>query len=92
MNDVVAELDRWLADWSGKTGGAVWMDNNIVQRARDEIIALRDRVDRTQEHYGSALRLANERCAWLGKQVEEIINSDDIVSTAVEIANADNRS
>lgn len=40
-DDVVAELDRWLAVWSSHFGGTHSVDMEVVQRARDEIMALR---------------------------------------------------
>jgi hypothetical protein len=36
-DDIVAELDRWLAEWSGCTG----LTGPLLQLARDEIVALR---------------------------------------------------
>lgn len=49
-NDVVAELDRWLAVWSSHFGGTQSVDMEVVQRARDEIVGLRgllEHSDRT---------------------------------------------
>lgn len=40
-DDVVAELDAWLGAWEGPDDYRV-----TVQRARDEIVALRERLDR----------------------------------------------
>jgi hypothetical protein len=37
----VAELDRWLAEWSGCTG----LTGPLLQLARDEIVALRAIAD-----------------------------------------------
>lgn len=40
-DDVVAELDRWLADWRRDFGGTPSNDMAVIRRARDEIVALR---------------------------------------------------
>lgn len=40
INDVVEELERWLAVWPNHLAGSI--DLEVVQRARDEIVALRE--------------------------------------------------
>ena len=59
-DDVVAELDRWLGQWdSGYFAGAPSLETiPLVQRARDEIVALREALDesvRLQSHYAALL-------------------------------------
>lgn len=76
--DVVAELDRWLAVWSSHFGGTQSVDMEVVQRARDEIVALREALDESvklQRHYALSLndydggrRIAFEsRKAWMDR-------------------------
>lgn len=45
VDDVVTELDRWLAMWSSHFGGTQSVDMEVVKRARDEIVALRKLTD-----------------------------------------------
>ena len=89
----MAELDRWLGKFvepkpyhiKRAEPNSHLMDMGIVQRARDEIVALRNMLTgMTREANKSCDVIAmqmdqiekqSERCAWLGKQVEEIINA-----------------
>ena len=40
-DDIVAELDRWLAVWRTHFAGTPSVDMAVIQRARDEIVTLR---------------------------------------------------
>jgi hypothetical protein len=50
-NDIVAELDYWLAEPNRKLWG---LDRQRVKRARDEIVALREKLEITGRHLDGA--------------------------------------
>jgi hypothetical protein len=57
--DIVAELDRWLAHVGNpETTNDARFPINVVQRARAEVVALRDALDKSvklQAHYAKLL-------------------------------------
>jgi hypothetical protein len=82
MTDIVAELDGYLADFS-----RAWASRDILQRARDEIVALRDcyrrEVLKSEELYrrsdavrAEALEEAARVCDRLWSAGSEVRRSD----------------
>jgi hypothetical protein len=75
-DDIVAELDRWLAHSGAKRWDA---EERMVLRARDEIVALRDAVERQKfvlskghaEIRAAALEEAARACEGSGAIVAE---------------------
>lgn len=57
-DDVVAELDRWLAVWGSHFGGTLSVDMEVVQRARNEIVALRAQLGAVRGIAGNERRLS----------------------------------
>jgi len=48
VTDIIEELDRWLADL--EPWGPLQMPKEFIQRARDEIVALRERLIEPARH------------------------------------------
>jgi hypothetical protein len=74
-DDIVAELDRWLAETVNEIYGPTPV---MVQRARDEIMALRDGYTREEmreaclNNYNQGRAAMRERCARIADNYGEV--------------------
>lgn len=68
--DVVAELDEWLREWQDDRWPSVH-GQAVMQRARDEIVALRRAMPTLADHYVRQARAeALEDAACVCEQIE----------------------